>query len=126
MNLLVRKDNERFTKTGIRRCWFVRDIDQVFKEIKQNQDRLKHKRPRTFDFLNMYTGLNHAKIKKNVEAAIIEAKEYAAELNSRDERRMYDVGSGLNSTAVLMDHVNFIVDNTFYHTKQGVLKHQKN
>ena len=39
---------------------------------------------------------------------------------------MYDVSSGLNSTAVLMDHVNFIVDNTFYHTKQGVLKRQKN
>ena len=38
---------------------------------------------------------------------------------------MYDVGSGLNSTATLMDHVNFIVDNTFYHTKQGVLKHKK-
>ena len=56
------------------------------------------------------------KKKKKVEAAIIEAKEYAAELN--DERRMYDVCSGLNSTAVLMDHVNFTVDNTFYHTKQ--------
>ena len=24
-----------------------------------------------------------------------------------------------------MDHVNFIVDNTFYHTKQGVLKGQE-
>ena len=43
----------------------------------------------------------------------------------QDEERMYDVGSGPNSTAVLMDHVNFIVDNTFYHTKQGVLKLQK-
>ena len=66
MELLQMKDNESFQKSGIRRCWFIRVIDEVFLEIKEQQELLKKKDPRTFDFSTMYTCLQHQLIKKNV------------------------------------------------------------
>ena len=73
----------------------------------------------------MYTGLEHERIKKNVQEAIREAKEYAAELFSRDTRNNYRIDYDLNDTSKLMEHVNFIVDNTYFYTKTGILKQQK-
>ena len=89
MKILQRKDNEFYAKTGIRRCWFIRNLDDVFGEIKRKQQFLKKKDPRKYDFTNMYTGLEHERIKKNVQEAIREAKEYAAELFAKDTRRNY-------------------------------------
>jgi hypothetical protein len=77
MELLQMKDNESFQKSGIRRCWFIRVIDEVFLEIKEQQELLKKKDPRTFDFSTMYTCLQHQLIKKNVRIAVEEAVEYA-------------------------------------------------
>jgi len=34
MHILQLKDNELYDKTGIRRCWFIRRMDDVFREIK--------------------------------------------------------------------------------------------
>ena len=73
----------------------------------------------------MYTGLEHERIKKNVQEAIREAKEYAAELFARDTRNNYRIDYDLNDISKLMEHVNFIVDNTYFHTKTGILKQQK-
>ena len=71
------KVNESFQKSGIRRCWFIRVIDEVFLEIKEQQKLLKKKDPRTFDFPTMYTCLQHQLIKKNVRIAVEEAVKYA-------------------------------------------------
>ena len=125
MRILQKKDNELYTKTGIRRCWFIRNLDDVFGEIKRKQQFLKNKKPRTYDFTNMYTGLEHERIKKNVREAIREAKQYAAELFARDTRRNFRIDSDLAETSKLMEHVNFIVDNTYFYTKTGILKQQK-
>ena len=50
MRILQKKDNELYTTTGLRRCWFIRNLDDVFGEIKRKQQFLKNKKPRTFDF----------------------------------------------------------------------------
>ena len=55
MELLQMKDNESFQRDGIRRCWFIRVIDEVFLEIKELQEFLKDKDPWTFDFSTVYT-----------------------------------------------------------------------
>ena len=54
--------------------------------LKRKQQFLINKNPRTYDFTNMYTGLEHERIKKNVREAIREAKQYAAELFARDTK----------------------------------------
>ena len=94
-------------------------------EIKWKQQFLKNKKPWTYDFTNMYTGLEHERIKKNVREAIREAKQYAAELFARDTRRNYRIDFDLAETSKLMEHVNFIVDITYFYTKTGILKQQK-
>ena len=124
MRLLQMKDNEQYIKTGIRRCWFTRSIDDVFTEIKHVQDYLKHKNPRTFDFTNMYTGLDHNKIKANVREAIKEARTYANDCNAKDGRRRYDLASELAKDTKLFDHLDFVVDNTYIRTQGGIFKHQ--
>jgi len=67
----------------------------------------------------MYTGLEHERIKKNVREAIREAKQYAAVLFPRDTRRNYRIDSDFAETSKLMEHVNFIVDNTTFTLKQA-------
>ena len=49
----------------------------------------------------------------------------AAELFARDTRRNYRIDSDLADTSKLMKHMNFIVDNTYFYTKTGILKQQK-
>ena len=67
----------------------------------------------------MYTGLQHERIKKNVQEAIREANENAAELFFRDTRSNYRIDYDLNDMSKLMEHVNFIVDNTYFTQKQA-------
>ena len=73
----------------------------------------------------MYTGLQHDHIKRNVREAVREAKQYAAEVFHRDERYIYPLDSGLDDIETIMEHVNFVVDNTFLYTRGGILKQQK-
>ena len=54
MQLLLLKDQKRFKTTGIRRCWFVRSAEEVYLDIKANQECLKGRKPRSFDFTTMY------------------------------------------------------------------------
>ena len=84
MRLLQAKDNDLYKKHGVRRCWFIRSLDDVFLEIKQHQVYLKKRKPRTFDFTTMYTSLQHDRIIKNVRKAIEWARQYANEINSTD------------------------------------------
>ena len=41
MDLLQKKDEERYKVTGVRRCWFIRSIEEVFLEVKKEKDMLK-------------------------------------------------------------------------------------
>ena len=124
MQLLQAKDNEFYNKYGIRRCWFIRSLDDVFLEIKQHQEFLKKRNPRTFDFSTMYACLIHERIIKNVRIAIEWAKEYAHQLNSTDGRRHYNTASGLAPTEWIMQHVEFVVKNTFFYNGK-VVRHQE-
>jgi len=124
MELLQMKDNESFQKSGIRRCWFIRVIDEVFLEIKEQQELLKKKDLRTFDFSTMYTCLQHQLIKKNVRIAVEEAVEYAQYRASKDGKCLKQLHS-LKNVEDIMEHVNFIVDNTYLYTEGGILVHQE-
>ena len=68
----------------------------------------------------MYTDLEHERIKKNEREAIREAKQYSAALFARATRRNFWIDSDLAETSKLMEHVNFIVDNTYFYTKTGI------
>ena len=76
MHFIRMGDNECFQTKGYRRKWFVTNIDDVFREIKQNMPTLKGLQPRTFDFATMYTKIPHEKIFQNINATIAEAIEY--------------------------------------------------
>lgn len=73
----------------------------------------------------MYTGLQHDRIKKNVRSAIEEAKEYAKELYLKEYWYKYPLDSELDDILLIMEHVEFVVDNTFLYSKGGILKQQK-
>ena len=119
MYLLQEKDQ----REGYRRCWFIRSAEEVYLEIKANQNYLNHKRPRTSDFNAMYTNLEHEQIIHNVRETIREAKKYIREELSINEQIKYK--QQLADEETLMDHVKFIVENAFLCTKGGVLRHQK-
>ena len=125
MDLLQKKDEERYKVTGVRRCWFIRSIEEVFLEVKKEKDMLKGRRPRTFDFATMYTRLEHTKIKKNVRIAVNEARDYLAIQMSRDGRRTQASLQDLMSTEEIMALVDFVVDNTFFCTNNGTIRRQK-
>ena len=95
----------------------------MFLEIKQHQDCLKRK-PRTFEFTTMYTSLQHDRVIKNVRKAIEWARQYANEINSTDGRCSSDAAADLVSTEFLMEHVEFIVHNTFFYSG-NVVRHQE-
>ena len=123
MKLLQQKDQQLFEREGYRRCWFIRSVEEVYLEIKANQDYLNIKRPRTFDFTTMYTNLEHERIIANVRSTIQEAHKYIREVLSLNEQTKYK--QLLKDEDTLMDHVVFIVKNTFLCTKGGVLRHQR-
>ena len=97
------KDNESFQRDGIRRCWFIRVIDEVFLEIKELQEFLKDKDPRTFDFSTMYTCLQHQLIKKNVRIAVEAAVECAKSRASKDSKCLEHFRC-LQDVEKIMDH----------------------
>ena len=86
MKLLQEKDQKLFQREGYRRCWFIRSAEEVYLEIKANQNYLNHKRPRTSDFNTMYTNLEHERIIHNVRETIGEAKKYIREELSINEQ----------------------------------------
>ena len=112
MDILQKKDQDCFNKRGYRRCWFVRTMDEVFMEIKHNKDTLKAKTPRTYDFSTMYTCLQQNRIIKNIKLAAEEAFKYVHEKISNDARRSISLES-LWEIEKLMDHVEFVVKNTY-------------
>ena len=117
MYLLRLKDNDLFKKTGCRRCWFVTDIDDVFREIKQNIPILRGLKPRTFDFATMYTNIPHQKIFNNIRAVIEEARLYRETLTS-------DSIPLLPDPDIIMDHLQFVVSNTFLCNNREDIKQQ--
>ena len=72
----------------------------------------------------MYTCLIYEQIIKNVRIAIEWAKEYAHQPNSTDGRRHYNAASGLAPTEWIMQHVEFVVKNTFFYNGK-VVRHQE-
>jgi hypothetical protein len=119
MFYLKLKDKEIFLNHGYRRCWFVTNIDDVFKYIKQNIPVLKGLKPRTFDFTQMYTMLEHEKILKNVKIAVEEAITYK---NNIILLKDYPI---LPTIEVIMDHVQFIISNTFISNDLENIRQQK-
>ena len=115
MKLLQEKDQKLFQREGYRRCWFIRSAEEVYLEIKANQNYLNHRRPRTSDFNTMYTNLEYERIIHNVRETIREAKKYIREELSINEQIKYK--QQLADEETLMDHVKFIVENTFLCTK---------
>ena len=124
MKILQLKDSINFKKTNIRRCWFTRSAEDVFQEVKHQQDYLKTKRPRTFDFTTMYTCLPQKRIIENLQAAIKEAKDFAQSYNSNENKGRL-IGLNLASTNRLMEHVKFIVSNTYFNSGDGLLRHRE-
>ena len=57
--------------------------------------------------------------KENVRGAIWQAKHNVAELFARDTRRNYWIDSDFAETSKRMEHVNFILDNTYFTLKQA-------
>ena len=66
----------------------------------------------------------HNCIKKNGSVAINWAKQYVNELNSKDGRRQHNAAVDLPSIKHIMDHVKFIVDNTFFYSG-GTVRQQE-
>jgi hypothetical protein len=120
--VLIQKDQENFLRTGIRRCWFIKSTEEVFLEIKKNQEYLNLIQPRTFDFTTMYTNLKHERIISNLESRIKEARDY---INKMPTKKQEELNMVLKSDLNIMEHVCFIVKNTYLCTKEGVLRHQE-
>jgi len=121
MQLLLLKDQKRFKTTGIRRCWFVRSAEEVYLDIKANQECLKGRKPRSFDFTTMYTKLQHDRIFKNVPAAI---KEAFAFVNTLPSKLREDYQKVLDPIEKIVEHLHFIVQNTYLWSKGNVLRRQ--
>ena len=107
MHFIRIKNNECYKTNGYRRCWFVTNIDDVFREIKQNLPILKGLQPRTFDFATMYTNIPHEKIFNNIQAAVTEATAYR---NSIPHNASLPL---LPDPDIIMDHLRFVVSNTY-------------
>lgn len=117
MHILRLKDNEFYKVCGFRRCWFVTNIDDVFREIKQNIPTLKGLKPRTFDFATMYTKIPHEKIFNNIKAVINEAIIYRRLITSSSIPLLPDPD-------IIMDHLRFVVSNTFLCNNPTEIKQQ--
>ena len=124
MDMLLIKDQKNYNKTGIRKCWFIHSIEEVFLEVKKNKEFLKGRRPRTFDFKTMYTCLPHPKIKYNVKIAVEEAWTYLKDDVAQDGRRTQASFQNLKSVNQIMDLVNFIVDNMFLLAGDDTIRRQ--
>jgi len=107
--------------------------------LKSHATALAGLQPETCDFTSMYTNLNHATIKSNVELAVREAMEYErSQLRGLRAAVMYLIqeeddsfrwsrtrGDRLSLTIEdIMNHVAFVVDNTFLMTQDGTVRHQ--
>ena len=88
MSVLLQKDQENFQRTGIRRCWFIKSTEEVFLEIKKNQEYLNLRQPRTFDFTTMYTNLKHERIISNLENTIKEARDYINKMPTKKQEEL--------------------------------------
>jgi hypothetical protein len=111
MTILKHKDDGLFKAHGIRRCWFVQSTDQVFFEIKQNLSYLRNFKPSTFDFTTMYTKMQHDHILHNIQRSIQEAHQYYHRLTSL--RSCPKDFPSLVDESRIMDHLRFIVQNTY-------------
>lgn len=119
---LRKKDVQHYTRTGLKRCWFVSSADEVFYDIKKNAQILRGRKPRTFDFTTMYTCLPHAKIIQNLEIAISEAIHYQNQVRSNTSK--FDSTKTLPSLEFIMELVNFVVTNTYLANSPELLVHQ--
>ena len=122
MRLLQHKNQKYFNHTGVQRCWFIISAEEVYINLMQNQEYLKQRHPRSYDFTTMYTMLKHEQIIHNVREAIREAKKYIKEGLTPAEADTYD--KILDPEKKLMEHVKFIVKNTYLCTNKGALRHQ--
>jgi len=116
--ILKHKDDVFFKNTGYRRLWFVTAIDDVFRDIKFDAPILKGRKPRTFDFTQMYTKLPQQRIIDNIRKAITEAQLYYQSLPADTTVPL------LPDPDIVMDHLTFIVSNTFLGNDPDNLRQQ--
>jgi anti-sigma28 factor (negative regulator of flagellin synthesis) len=112
IDLLRRKDET--TRHEYKRCFIIRKSEEIFNLIKENQAKFNTFQPRTFDFTTLYTKLKHSTMIDHIEAAIDEAiifKNYL-ERNNKEATLLLSMIE-LFDKAKLMDHVKFIIENTF-------------
>jgi hypothetical protein len=115
---LKHKDDVFYNATGYRRFWFVTAIDDVFRDLKYDAPILKGKKPRTFDFTQMYTKLPQQRIILNIRKAIDEAQQYRQSLPNDTAVPL------LPDTDIIMDHLSFIVSNTYLGNTPDNLRQQ--
>jgi len=118
ITILKDKDDNFFKATGYRRLWFVTAIDDVFRDLKFDAPVLKGKKPRTFDFTQMYTKLPQQRILDNIRKAINEAQTYRHTLPANTTLPL------LPDPDIVMDHLTFIVSNTFLGNDPDNLRQQ--
>jgi hypothetical protein len=70
----------------------------------------------------MYTNLKHERISSNLENTIEEARD---NINKMPTKKQEELNMVLKSDLNIMEHVCFIVKNTYLCTKEGVLRHQE-
>jgi hypothetical protein len=124
IGLLLKKDAELFARTGVRRCWIITNMNDLFTDFK-NKDRwglVKDRPLRSFDFTTMYTNFPQNTIIENVCTAFKEAQDYERTLMGAKG----DVAMTLNwPEQKLRDFVDFVVRNTFIGNDSNNIKHQK-
>ena len=117
---LKHKDDILYRQKGIRRCWIVNSIDDVFCCIKNNHDLLCNLNPRTFDFTTMYLSLPHSVIFKNIYYSVNEAIMHSQQFLCDEKLK----SRSLPNLQRIMSYVRFIVCNTFITNIEGNLIQQ--
>lgn len=134
---LRQKDDQLYTRTGIRRCWIVQSAEEVVRDLKLNASFYHNCTPHTCDFTSMYTQLPQDRILNNVEHAIQEAHTHQRSLMRNPPEHLYMLSRGKNrgtwtlgpepgalSVADMINHLHFIVQNTFFRASDNTTRHQ--
>lgn len=123
MSLLKIKDEDLYTRKGLRRCWFVVNMDDLFMEWKQQREQYHGREPRTFDFTTMYTCLEHEFIFDNMEIAINEARQFWTTCNHQNVA-VNNAGT-LDNTEKLMTCIRHVVTNSYFCNGGDSVRHQE-